>query len=81
MKINRYNQKLNITGEIIKKVRRKAGLSQEQLCVKIALHGITLYRNDIYRIETNQRTIKDYELIVICKVLKIELNQLDKLIL
>lgn len=75
MKMNRFkNTQMNISGRLIKEYRKKANYSQEELCTKLALLGVTLYRNDIHRIETNQRTIKDYELAGICEVLKIDVN-------
>ena len=35
-----------------------------------------MYNNDIYKIEHNKRTVKDYELYAFCKVLKISYEDL-----
>lgn len=82
MKINKYNDKLNIIGEYIKTARenQQPKMSQENLSSKLSLKGITLYKNDIHRIETGKRTIKDFELIAICKILDIDINEFKKLI-
>lgn len=71
MKNSKYYDKVNIIGNNLKYYREKLNISQEQLCNKLALLGITLYKNDIYRIEKNKRTVKDFELWGILKVLKI----------
>lgn len=76
MKHNKYNDRLNIIGNNLKEYRKQLNISQEQLCSKLALLGITLYKNDIYRIENNKRTIKDFELWGIAKVLKIKCEDL-----
>ena len=78
MKFNYYFNNKNITGDIIKEYREKSGLSRDKLSSKLALMGITLYGNDIYLIENNKRTIRDFELIAICKILNIDCGDLKK---
>ncbi len=76
MKLNGYNNNRNITGELIREYRERLNLSRDKLSSKLSLMGITLYGNDIYRIETNKRTIKDYELIALCEILEIPMETL-----
>ena len=76
MKNSKYNDKVNIVGNKLKQYRNELNLSQEQLCNQLALLGITLYKNDIYRIENNKRTLKDFELWGIAKILKIKCEDL-----
>lgn len=80
MKINQYNDKYNICGEYFKKVREAQNLSQDDLSAKLSLVGVTLYKNDIYRIENNKRTVRDYELAAISDILNIDLNEFKKII-
>lgn len=80
MKSSRYNDSKNITGEIIREYRENLSLSREDLVSKLALLGVTLYNNDIYLIENNERIIKDFELIAICKVLNINCENLKEII-
>ena len=77
MKFNKYNNTLyNIIGKKLKEIRENKKISQEQLSNKLSLLGITLYQSDIFRIEHNQRTVRDFELWGICSVLKIKAEDL-----
>lgn len=76
MKNNKYDEKVNIISNSLKRYRKERNISQEQLCNKLSLLGITLYKNDIYRIENNKRTIKDFELWGIAKVLEVKCEDL-----
>ena len=80
MKSSRYHDHKNVAGSIIKEYRENLGLSREKLTTKLALLGVTLYDNDIYLIENNKRAIKDFELLAICKILKIDCEDLKKMI-
>lgn len=76
MLFNKYNNNKNVTGKLIRKYRESLNLSREAVSAKLALLGITLYGNDIYRIETNQRTVRDFELIALCDILQIEIEDI-----
>ena len=68
MKIYDYNGKKNICGERIKALRRKAGLSQENLAAKLQVEGVEIERDSVSRIEIGTRFVADYELRVIAKI-------------
>lgn len=74
----RLNGKLNIISENLIKYRKRQGISQEVLCKKLELLGLTMIPNDIYKIENNLRTVKDYELNAFAKVLKVDINDFYK---
>ena len=76
MGVSKLNNKLNIVGKNIKKYRELRNLSQSDVCCKMALLGITLYKSDIYNIEHCKRTIKDFEVFGFCKIFNISLEQL-----
>lgn len=76
MKNSKFEDKINIIGPNLKKYRTELNISQEQLCNKLSLLGITLYKNDIYRIENNKRVVKDFELWGITKVLGIKYDDI-----
>ena len=76
MNFNKYNEKFNITGEKIRYYREKNKISQEQLSNKLSLLGITLYQSDIFKIEKNERTVRDFELWGITQVLNITTEEL-----
>ena len=76
MKNSTFDGNVNLIGNKLKSYRETRRVSQEQLCNKLSLLGITLYKNDIYRIENNKRTVKDFELWGIAKVLDLNINDL-----
>ena len=76
MKNNTFNNNVNVIGINLKKYRQKQKMSQEKLCDKLALLGITLYKNDIYRIENNKRLVRDFELCGIAEILNVKIEQL-----
>lgn len=76
MGARKLNNKLNIISKNVKKYREEKGLSQPDLCRELALIGVTMYNSDVYEIEYGLRTVKDYEVYAIAKVLKITLEQL-----
>jgi len=76
MGARKLNNNLNIIAQNLKKYRRLRKFSQPDICRELALMGITMFNNDIYKIEHNKRTVKDYELYALCKVLKISYEEL-----
>jgi transcriptional regulator with XRE-family HTH domain len=71
MKIYDFNGKKNICGERVKNARRKLRLSQENLAAKLQLEGVIIERDSISRIEIGTRFVADYEIVALCKVLKV----------
>lgn len=76
MGARKLNNNLNIIAKNLRKYREQKGFSQPDICRELALMGITMFNNDIYKIEHNKRTVKDYELYAFTKVLKISYEQL-----
>lgn len=77
MKTNKYKGKLNFLGAIIADKRKKLKISQNMLASKMQLKGINIGKNDISKIECQNRTIKDYELIALKDILNIDLNNIN----
>lgn len=67
---------INVTGVQIKKLRRKAGLSQRQLSEKLELEAVYTCRGSVSRIENGQRAVTDIELVAIAKVLGVAVDKL-----
>ena len=65
-----------IVYHILYKYRTLRGYSQPDLSRELALEGVTLYNNDIYKIEHNKRTVKDYELYALMKVLNVTFEEM-----
>ena len=67
---------VNVTGSNIRKLRKKAGLSQRQLSERMELEAVYTCRGSISRIENGQRAVTDIELAAIAKVLGVTVNEL-----
>lgn len=76
MEFNKFENFYNIIGNKLKIARESANISQDKLSNQLSLLGITLYQSDIFKIEHNQRTVRDFELWGICSVLKIKAEDL-----
>lgn len=76
MKFNKFDGSYNIIGKKLKDIRESKNISQEQLSNKLTLLGITLYQSDIFKIEHNERTVRDFELWGICNILEIKAEDL-----
>jgi len=77
MKNNRNNKYfLNISGKQIKKHRLAQKISLEKLSIKLMLLGIDISPQSLYNIESNKRTVTDFELCAIAKCLKINILEL-----
>lgn len=72
--MNKYDNKSNVIGKIIKEHREKLGLTKSEVCRLVQLHGIDINRVVLYRMEMGQSIIKDFELIALSEVLKIDYN-------
>lgn len=70
----KFEDKLNILGNIIYKFRLEKDLSLEELSAKLQLYGINLPADSIYQIENNRRAIKDYELAGISNILNFSVD-------
>lgn len=71
MKINKYNNLKNISGSVLRKLRLKANLSQQDLAEKLQLLGVELTSKEISKIENNNRLVQDFELFAFAKIFKV----------
>lgn len=76
MKKIRPNEKHNICGERLRKMRKERGLSQEDLAAKLQLHGLDLTQKTVSRIETCRRLVTDYELKYLAEALDLPVDHL-----
>lgn len=66
----------NLIGDIVRKYRKTARMSQQELSVKLELLGVYVCRGSISRIEDKSRTVTDIELYALAKVLSIPWGEL-----
>ena len=78
--MKKYENKNNVIGNLIKEYREKANLSKSELSRQLQLHAVYIDRTELVRMESGRMIIKDFELIALCKVLKIPFNTLADLI-
>ena len=78
--MRKYNKKSNVSGNVIEKFISESGITQEDLCKKLQLLGISFDRVHLYRVMRGQVILKDFELIAIAKILDMDLNILKTLI-
>lgn len=76
MAVRKLNNNFNVISVNLRKYRRMRHLSQVSLARNLNLLGISAHKNDIYLIEANRRTVKDYEIWGMAKVLNIHIEDL-----
>ncbi len=77
MKLYRFRDgKCNASGAVIRELRERAGLSQEQLAARLQLAGLELNQKAVSRIETGDRVVPDFELIYFSEVLDVPICKL-----
>lgn len=75
----RYKNKINVSGEKIRKTREANNISRESLSSKLLLElNIDLSVSSLEKIESNKRPVVDYELWRIAKILKTDIKDLIK---
>ena len=77
MKITKYNNVKNISGNKLKELRKNAKMSQQDLAEKLQLEGIDLTSKEISKIETNNRLVQDFELFAFAKIFKVSADDFN----
>lgn len=67
--IEKLDNKLNSVGSKIRELREEEKLSRQDLSDKLMILGIDISSQSIFDIENGERTVIDYELCAIAKVL------------
>lgn len=76
MKIYDFFGKKNLSGDRIHQARTALRLSQAELAARMQVEGVTLEREAISKIETGDRFVADYELLVFARVLGVSIEWL-----
>ena len=76
MKIYDYDGEKNISGDRIHQARTAMRLSQADLAARMQVNGVTIEREAISKIETGDRFVTDYELMVFAKILNVSMEWL-----
>lgn len=67
-----YNGNKNIISKRLIEARTKSRLSQTQLAAQLQVFNVNIDQQSISKIEKNQRQVTDYEIMCLCKCLKVE---------
>lgn len=76
MRIYKYKGKCNASGQTIRALRKKTGITQSQLAARLQVEGIDLEQVAISRIEKGERVVADYELRTFAKVFHVKMEDL-----
>jgi transcriptional regulator with XRE-family HTH domain len=76
LKIYDYDGMKNISGDRIHQARVVMRLSQADLAARMQVNGAIIEREAISKIETGDRFVADYELMVFAKVLNVSMEWL-----
>lgn len=76
MKIYDFEGKKNISGDRIHQARTALRLSQADLAARMQVNGVNIEREAISKIETGDRFVTDYELMVFAAVLGVSVEWL-----
>ncbi len=74
----KYNGKLNVIGENVRKYREAENLSLTQLSNKLLLLGIDIPKPSLQNIEMGKRVVKEYEFYALCKVFNVSMENMLK---
>ena len=77
MKITKYNNVKNISGNKLKELRKDAKMSQQDLAEKLQLEGIDLTSKEISKIENNNRLVQYFELFAFAKIFKVSADEFN----
>lgn len=76
MKIYDYDGKKNISGDRIHQARTAMRLSQAELAARMQVNGVAIEREAISKMETGDRFVSDYELMIFARVLHVSMEWL-----
>ena len=78
-KIIKYNGKLNVIGDKVRKYRESRNWSLTKLSDELMLNtGIDIRKSSLQFIETGKRVVKEYEFYALCKVFNVSMEEMLK---
>lgn len=77
-KFIKYENRLNVIGENVRKYREQNNWSLTELSNKLMLLGIDIPKPSLQNIENGKRVIKEYEFYALCKVFNLSMEEMLK---
>ena len=72
MKTIKFHDNKNVIYKKVKDTREKLNMSQNDLAIAMQTYGICIDQQAISKIERNLRIVTDYEIVCLCKILKVD---------
>lgn len=69
-------QRRNVVGSRVHFFRRKKGITQLEICLKLQEIGLPLSQSALSKIESGERRVRDTELFLLARVLDVSLEEL-----
>ena len=66
----------NIVGKEVCRIRKRGGLTQDDLAARCSLLGFDIGRSTISHIETGLRGVSDLEMVLLANALRVSVNDL-----
>ena len=80
MKITKYNEFRNISGNKLSELRKANKMSQQELAEKLQLEGIDLTSKEISKMENNKRLVQDLNYLLLPRYLEyLQMNLILKI--
>lgn len=76
MRIYDYDGRKNICGDRVREARIKQRITQEDLAARLQVAGVNIERNSVSRLETGNRFVSDFELLILSQVLNVNVEWL-----
>lgn len=76
MRLYKHDDKCNICGTVVRKLRERESLTQERLAAKLQCEGLNLTQMAVSRIETGERVVADFELVIIARTFNVHITEL-----
>ena len=76
LKIYDFGGAKNISGDRIHQLRTAQRMSQAELAARMQVNGVNIEREAISKIETGERFVADYELMIFARVLGVPMDEL-----
>ena len=70
------NEPTNICGPVVARLRRKKGLTQEDLQQRCKIAGWQVARSVLAKVEKQRRSVSDRELVMLARALRVKVAQL-----
>lgn len=67
---------MNIVGPLVKQIREKKGMTQEDLAARCNLLGWDISRSTLAKVEVQLRRVKDTEAVMLARALNVDINKL-----